>query len=116
MSRLKELSARGCAVWLDFVDKKFLDAGGLRKLVDEDGLTGVTSNPSIFEKAMGHGDAYDAELADYDRRRPDAAAIDRYEHLAVGDIRAGSMKRVAAASGEGSSVVPLVHAYLGAAE
>ena len=59
-SRLKTLGEAGQAVWLDFIDRRFLSDGGLRKLVEEDGLTGVTSNPSIFEKAMGHGDAYDA--------------------------------------------------------
>lgn len=90
MSRLERLSRAGTAVWLDFVDKKFLDAGGLKKLVEEDGLTGVTSNPSIFEKAMGHGDAYDAGLAEFDRTHPGASAIDRYEHLAAGDIRAAA--------------------------
>lgn len=90
MSLLQELSAKGTAVWLDFVDRKFLAAGGLEKLVAEDGLTGVTSNPSIFEKAMGHGDAYDASLADYDRAHPGAATIDRYEALAIEDIKAAA--------------------------
>jgi transaldolase/glucose-6-phosphate isomerase len=90
MSRLGELSAAGTAVWLDFVDRKFLQAGGLEKLVEADGLTGVTSNPSIFEKAMGHGDAYDESLAEYDRAHPGAATIDRYEHLAVQDIVAAA--------------------------
>ena len=87
MSTLSDLSAKGTAVWLDFVDRKFLDAGGLTKLVEEDGLSGVTSNPSIFEKAIGHGDAYDASLAEYDKAHPDAATIDRYEALAVEDIK-----------------------------
>ena len=90
MSKLKDLSAAGTAVWLDFVDRKFLEAGGLQTLVDEDGLTGVTSNPSIFEKAMGYGDAYDATLAAYDREHPQAATIDRYEHLAIQDIKAAA--------------------------
>ncbi len=90
MSKLSELSAAGTAVWLDFVDRKFLKAGGLQKLVDEDGLTGVTSNPSIFEKAMGHGDAYDESMAEFDRDNPGAATIDRYEHQAVEDIKAAA--------------------------
>ena len=90
MSKLSDLSAAGTAVWLDFVDRKFLAAGGLQKLVDEDGLTGVTSNPSIFEKAMGHGDAYDASLAEYDRGHPGVATIDRYEHQAIEDIKAAA--------------------------
>lgn len=90
MGTLNDLEALGQAVWLDFVDRKFLEAGGLKKLVDEDGLTGVTSNPSIFEKAMGQGEAYDASLADYDAANPGAATIDRYENLAVQDIKAAA--------------------------
>ena len=90
MGKLNDLSAAGTAVWLDFVDRKFLEAGGLEKLVKEDGLTGVTSNPSIFEKAMGHGDAYDASLAEFDGQNPDAATIDRYEALAIQDIQAAA--------------------------
>jgi transaldolase len=90
MGALNDLEGFGQAVWLDFVDRKFLEAGGLQKLVDEDGLTGVTSNPSIFEKAMGHGDAYDSTLAEYDKENPGAATIDRYEHLAIQDIKAAA--------------------------
>ena len=90
MSKLKDLGELGQAVWLDFVDRKFLEAGGLKKLVEEDGLTGVTSNPSIFEKAMGHGDAYDETLAAFDSETPGAATIDRYEHLAIQDIKAAA--------------------------
>jgi len=90
MSALNDLEAQGQAVWLDFVDRKFLASGGLKKLIAEDGVTGVTSNPSIFEKAMGHGDAYDESLAEYDRANPEAATIDRYEHLAIQDIQAAA--------------------------
>ncbi|WP_375251075.1 transaldolase family protein, partial [Sphingomonas sp.] len=70
MSKLQDLSAAGTAVWLDFVDRKFLSAGGLQKLVDEDGLTGVTSNPTIFEKAMGAGEAYDEGFAAFNKAHP----------------------------------------------
>jgi transaldolase len=90
MGTLNDLSAAGTAVWLDFVDRKFLEEGGLKKLVAEDSITGVTSNPSIFEKAMGHGDAYDDTLAAFDKDHPDAPTIDRYEHLAVQDIKAAA--------------------------
>ena len=90
MSRLKDLTQQGQAVWLDFVDRKFLQAGGLDKLIAEDGLTGVTSNPSIFEKAMGHGDAYDDSLSDYDETHPDASVMDRYESQAIQDIQSAA--------------------------
>ena len=58
---LKQLHEHGQAVWLDFLSRRFIAEGGLKKLVEQDGLTGVTSNPSIFEKAIGGS-------ADYDRR------------------------------------------------
>lgn len=87
-SLLKQLQESGQAPWLDFVDRSFLNEGGLQKLVEEDGLTGVTSNPSIFEKAMGHGEAYDAQFAEFVRANPDASVIDVYEALAVSDIQA----------------------------
>jgi len=90
MGRINELEAQGQAIWLDFVERKFLADGGLNKLIDEDGVTGFTSNPSIFEKAMGHGDAYDASLAEFDRAHPDAPAIARYEALAIEDIQHGA--------------------------
>jgi transaldolase/glucose-6-phosphate isomerase len=90
MGRLNDLASVGQAVWLDFVDRKFLEAGGLKKLVEEDGVTGVTSNPTIFQKAMGEGTAYDATLAAFDKEHPGAATMDRYEHLAIQDIKAAA--------------------------
>ena len=87
MGLLNDLQGLGQAVWLDFIDRKLLAEGGLKKLVDEDGVSGVTSNPAIFEKAMGHGDAYDDELANFDRDNPGASAMARYEALAIHDIR-----------------------------
>lgn len=88
-SLLKDLGAAGQAVWLDFVDRKFLNEGGLRKLVEEDGLTGVTSNPSIFEKAMGHGDAYDEGFNNF-LGKADASVTDTYESQAIADIKAAA--------------------------
>ena len=90
MGKLNDLGSLGQAVWLDLVDRTILEEGGLRKLVEEDGLTGVTSNPSIFEKAMGHGTAYNESLAEFDRAHPGAATINRYEALAIEDIKAAA--------------------------
>jgi transketolase len=84
---LKALFEAGQSVWLDFLDRRFLRDGGFQKLIDEDGLSGVTSNPTIFEKAMGHGDAYDAEFQAFLAKNPDAKAIDVYEHLAIQDLQ-----------------------------
>lgn len=87
MGKLNDLERAGQAVWLDFLDREFLTGGGFRKLVEEDGVTGVTSNPSIFEKAIGHGSDYDEGLAAYDQANPDASAIHRYEAMAIEDLR-----------------------------
>ncbi|TVV75126.1 bifunctional transaldolase/phosoglucose isomerase [Sphingomonas solaris] len=85
-SRLQQLHEAGQAVWLDFVDRKFLKADGLKKLVAEDGLTGVTSNPSIFEKAMGSGEAYDEGFNAF-LGKADASVTDTYEAQAIADIQ-----------------------------
>lgn len=86
-SLLKQLQESGQAPWLDFVDRSFLKEGGLQKLVTEDGVTGVTSNPSIFEKAMGQGEAYDEQFKSVVAANKDASVTDVYETLAVKDIQ-----------------------------
>ena len=86
---LQKLHALGQAVWLDFLDRGCLEQGGLRKLVEEDGATGVPSNPSIFEKAMGHGDAYDEGFRAV-FAQPGATVQQAYEHEAVTDIKAAA--------------------------
>jgi transaldolase/glucose-6-phosphate isomerase len=87
MGKLNDLERAGQAVWLDFLDREFLVGGGFGTLVEEDGVTGVTSNPSIFEKAIGHGSDYDEGLAAFDMANPDAPAIQRYEAMAIEDLR-----------------------------
>jgi transaldolase/glucose-6-phosphate isomerase len=83
---LRQLEAEGQAVWLDYLHRKILDDGELKRLIEIDGLTGLTSNPSIFEKAIGDGDAYDGRLAALIRQR-DASPTDLYERLAIADIQ-----------------------------
>ena len=67
-SRLHELSERGVSVWIDSLSREMLDTGELKRLSDEDAVVGVTSNPTIFEKALSTGDWYDEQLrAELDR-------------------------------------------------
>jgi transaldolase/glucose-6-phosphate isomerase len=89
-SLLEQLRDSGQAPWLDFVDRTFLKEGGLKTLVEEDGVTGVTSNPSIFEKAMGHGEAYDEEFGQFVQAHAGASITDTYEALAISDIKAAA--------------------------
>ena len=86
---LASLHDHGQAVWLDFLSRRFIAEGGLRKLVEEDGLTGVTSNPTIFEKAIAGSADYDASLKDAEREGDpgDLGAMALYERLAIEDIR-----------------------------
>ena len=62
-SRLHELSALGQSVWIDFLSRDLIDSGGLARAIDVDAVVGVTSNPSIFEKALSRGHAYNAQIA-----------------------------------------------------
>jgi len=86
MNPLKELQQHGQSVWLDFLARKSIAQGELKALVENDGVRGVTSNPAIFEKAIGHGDDYDGPLATLLKSR-DRGVGDLYEALAVEDIQ-----------------------------
>jgi transaldolase len=62
-SRLHQLSALGQSVWIDYLSRDLIESGALAKALDEDAVVGVTSNPSIFQKALAHGHAYDEQIA-----------------------------------------------------
>ena len=83
---LKELNRYGQSVWLDYIRRSLITSGELRRLLDEDGLRGVTSNPAIFEKAIAGSTDYEGQLKEFARRR-DLDAKGVYEILAVRDIQ-----------------------------
>ena len=83
---LKALEQYGQSPWLDFIERQFLADGKLQPMIDKDGLKGMTSNPSIFEKAMGHGDHYDAGFKAL-AAKGDIDAQSIYESLAIQDIQ-----------------------------
>src|SRR5205085_11220692 len=92
---LKQLNDFGQSPWLDFVSRDLLRSGQLSKMIEEEGLTGVTSNPSIFAKAIGHGDDYDEMI----RQAEATGALDPgalFEGLAEDEIqdRADAMRQV----------------------
>ncbi|HEX3724971.1 MAG TPA: bifunctional transaldolase/phosoglucose isomerase, partial [Pirellulales bacterium] len=86
MNPLKSLADHGQAVWLDFLSRGFIAQGGLKKLVDDDGLRGVTSNPSIFEQAIGHSDEYDDAIGRMLKAK-DCGVGEIFEQLAIEDIK-----------------------------
>jgi transaldolase/glucose-6-phosphate isomerase len=86
MNPVKALENHGQAVWLDFLARGFVAKGDLKKLIDSDGVKGVTSNPSIFEKAIGSSDEYDAPIGKT-LKAGDRPVADLFEQLAIEDIQ-----------------------------
>jgi transaldolase/glucose-6-phosphate isomerase len=86
MNPVKALENHGQAVWLDFLARGFVAKGDLQKLIDTDGVKGVTSNPSIFEKAIGSSDEYDSPIGKA-LKSGDRPVAELFEALAVEDIQ-----------------------------
>jgi len=86
MNPVKALENHGQAVWLDFLARGFVAKGDLQKLIDSDGVKGVTSNPSIFEKAIGSSDEYDGAIG-HALKNGDRPVAELFEHLAIEDIQ-----------------------------
>lgn len=82
---LTELTRLGQSVWNDNIERKLVTSGELKRLVDEDGLSGVTSNPAIFEKAIVSSDLYADQLRDLAEKGKSPQEI--YEALAIHDIQ-----------------------------
>src|SRR3954451_3904306 len=83
---LAALQGLGQSVWVDFMSRQFLEDGELRRLIEEDHIQGVTSNPTIFDKAISQSRDYDDDI-----RRLVAAGADEdtiYQELTAADIRA----------------------------
>jgi transaldolase len=82
---LKKLESFGQSIWMDFIRRGVLTSGQFQRWIDEDGVSGVTSNPSIFQKAMSEGDAYDADIEKLSAEGKSTEEI--FDALAVEDIR-----------------------------
>jgi transaldolase/glucose-6-phosphate isomerase len=89
MNPLKQLEACGQAPWLDYMKTSLISSGELRTMIERDGLKGITSNPSIFEKAIAESDEYTEPLKKF-QSTGDHSVKDIYEHLAVSDIKAAA--------------------------
>jgi len=85
-SRLDELHRLGQSPWFDYINRALIQRGGLKRMVDRDGLGGVTTNPAIFEKAIGGGREYDDAILAMAREGLEAAEI--LDALIIDDVRA----------------------------
>src|SRR5258708_8973922 len=81
---LKALLGYGQSVWLDYIRRTLLTSGELQRLLDNDGLRGVTSNPAIFEKSIVGSTAYQDILSDPHSAKLDAKRV--YERIAIRDV------------------------------
>ncbi len=89
MNRLQAVHALGQSIWLDFISRELLDSGRLRRLIEDDAITGLTSNPAIFEKAFAGSGSYDdalKSLVESGVREP----AELFERIAIDDIRAAA--------------------------
>src|SRR5438094_4845571 len=82
---LRELKALGQSVWLDDIDRGHLRSGLFGRLIAEDGLSGATGNPTIFEHSIMHGITYDEQMQQLFREGKSPQEI--YEALAMTDVR-----------------------------
>jgi transaldolase len=81
---LQRLHQAGQSIWLDFIDRTILRNGDLQRRIRDDALTGMTSNPSIFEKALAEGSAYDDQLR---ASSDNVTALELFEIIATTDVR-----------------------------
>src|SRR3954452_16444719 len=84
-NNLRDIEALGQAIWIDNLNRDLLDSGTMRDLIEQDGISGVTSNPTIFEKGMGHSDRYDDAFREVAAETSDTQEI--FERLALSDVR-----------------------------
>jgi transaldolase len=84
-SRLEELSDLGQSVWIDYLSRDLLESGELERMMREDSVVGITSNPTIFQKAMAAGDAYDDQMREVLEREQDPKEV--FLQLAFTDVR-----------------------------
>lgn len=84
-SRVRQIHELGQSIWLDFIDRRIMDTGGLQKLIAEDGVRGITSNPAIFEKAISSGTDYDEDIKRLARQDLSSEAV--FYGVAVADIQ-----------------------------
>ena len=89
MNAIKALQGYGQSIWLDFISRSFLSSGELKRLIDQ-GVTGVTSNPSIFQKSICETHDYDGVVEAAQKAKTKVDINNLYEKIAIEDIRAAA--------------------------
>ena len=84
-NRVKKIHDLDQSIWLDFIDRKIMNTGELQKLIDEDGVRGITSNPAIFEKAISSSSDYDEDIKTFSKEKQNNEEL--FYALAIKDIQ-----------------------------
>lgn len=87
MRTTQQIRRYGQSIWLDFISRGLIRSGELKQMVEHGDVTGVTSNPSIFEKAIDSGHDYDQSLSRFIAAKPQITAYELYERMSVEDVR-----------------------------
>jgi transaldolase len=87
MNSLRQLTELGQSVWLDYIRRDLITSGQLKRLIEEDGVSGITSNPTIFEKALSSGRDYDTAIESILSHSPDLDSVRLYESIEVKDVQ-----------------------------
>ena len=86
MNAIQEVQGLGQSIWLDYIRRELITSGQLKQLIDK-GLRGMTSNPTIFHKAITKGTDYDDAIRDFLKSHPNADTKALYDHLTIADIQ-----------------------------
>lgn len=81
VNSLRQLEQLGQSVWLDYIRRDLITGGKLKRLIDEDGLSGITSNPTTFSKALSGDGEYDSAIQDILRDSPDLDSRELFERI-----------------------------------
>jgi len=87
MNPAREVQKLGQSIWLDYMRRDLITSGKLKRMIEEDGITGITSNPTIFEKAIAQSDQYDDAIQQLLQAYPEIDSATLFEKLEVEDIR-----------------------------
>ncbi|MGH9738809.1 MAG: transaldolase [Candidatus Acidiferrales bacterium] len=87
MDVLLELRRQGQSIWLDYIRRDLIVSGGLKRLIDSDGITGITSNPTIFERAIDESTDYDDAIRGILTAHPELHGKEVYDRLSIEDVQ-----------------------------
>src|SRR5438093_1325493 len=87
MNSLRELRRLGQSIWLDYIHRDLITSGRLKQLIEQDGVSGITSNPTIFAKAIAEDSDYDSVIERVLRTHPELDSAALFERIEIEDLR-----------------------------